>query len=93
LTDNVRQALLTWTIVGGGPTGAELAAELHDLTVSKEFVRLYPSFAPHIKIKLIDAAPAILSTFDENLAKYAAEKFKRDVRYQTIRLGSERLTL
>jgi NADH dehydrogenase len=71
--------LLTWVIVGGGPTGAELAAELHDLARSKEFVKLYPNSAPKIKVKLMDAAPTILSNFDKSLSKYALKKFKREV--------------
>jgi NADH dehydrogenase FAD-containing subunit len=79
LSETTRQALLTWVIVGGGPTGSELAAEMHDLARSKEFNKLYPTLAPQIKIKLLDAAPAILTNFDKALSKYAAKKLKRDV--------------
>jgi NADH dehydrogenase FAD-containing subunit len=67
LSETTRQALLTWVIVGGGPTGSELAAEMHDLARSKEFNKLYPTLAPQIKIKLLA------------LSKYAAKKLKRDV--------------
>ena len=80
LSDVERKSLLTWVIVGGGPTGSELAAEMHDLARSKEFNKRYPKLAPQVQIKLMDAAPAILTTFDESLSKYAAKKFKRDVR-------------
>ena len=79
LSDADRQALLTWIIVGGGPTGSELAAELHDLVEGKQFRNAYPLIAPDIRIKLIDAAPTILSTFDKRLAQYAAAKFRRAV--------------
>jgi hypothetical protein len=33
-----------------------------------------------MRIKLIDAAPTILSTFDKRLAEYASDKFQRAVR-------------
>ncbi|KAJ9125711.1 hypothetical protein QFC24_002495 [Naganishia onofrii] len=77
LSDADREALLTWVIVGGGPTGSELAAELHDLVKCKQFREAYPTLAPHMRIKLIDAAPTILSTFDKRLAEYASDKFQR----------------
>lgn len=44
-----RAKLLHWCIVGGGPTGIELAAELHDLAVS-DVKREYPSIHHLIKI-------------------------------------------
>lgn len=56
-----------------------MAAELHDLVDCKQFREAYPLIAPDIRIKLIDAAPTILSTFDKRLAEYAAAKFKRAV--------------
>jgi NADH:ubiquinone reductase (non-electrogenic) len=36
-----RQKLLSFVIVGGGPTGVEVAAELHDL-IREDLVKLYP---------------------------------------------------
>ncbi|KAK0527661.1 hypothetical protein OC834_004348 [Tilletia horrida] len=76
LNDTERSRLLQWVIVGGGPTGAELAAELVDLR--EDLKRLYPKLAPLIKITLIDSAPAILNTFHDRLASYARAKFARD---------------
>lgn len=94
LSDVERRSLLTWVIVGGGPTGSELAAEMHDLARSKEFNKRYPKLAPQVQIKLMDAAPAILTTFDESLSKYAAKKFKRDVsRPNSLCESRERLKL
>jgi NADH dehydrogenase FAD-containing subunit len=84
LSDADRKALLTWVIVGGGPTGSELAAELHDLVNCKQFKQAYPLIAPNIHIKLIDAAPTILSTFDKRLAEYAAAKFRRAVSFHEL---------
>jgi NADH dehydrogenase FAD-containing subunit len=54
-------------ISGGGPTGVEFAAELHDLLHS-DIRRHYPSLAAMAKINLYDVAPNILGTFDKSLA-------------------------
>src|SRR5262249_35795319 len=56
-----REKLMTIVIIGGGPTGVELAgafAELARTVLTKEFRRIDPSKA---KIILIEAAPKILS--------------------------------
>ena len=53
---------------GGGPTGVEFAAELHDL-LHTEIKRHYPTLAQMAKITLYDVAPNILGSFDRSLAK------------------------
>ncbi|KAF9224927.1 NDE1, mitochondrial external NADH dehydrogenase [Gyrodon lividus] len=77
LSDVQRRNLLNFCIVGGGPTGVEFAAELHDL-LHAEIERHYPSFARLAKITLYDVAPNILGSFDRSLGSYAEEKFRRD---------------
>jgi NADH dehydrogenase FAD-containing subunit len=77
LTDDQRRKLLSFIIVGGGPTGSELAAELHDM-VTKDLKRLFPDIAHLSKVRIIDASGGILNNFDDSLAKYAREKFARD---------------
>ena len=37
-----RRQLLSFVICGGGPTGVEVAAELHDL-IKEDLVKLYPN--------------------------------------------------
>lgn len=51
---------------GGGPTGVEFAAELHDL-LHTDVKRHYPSFARLARISLFDVAPNILGGFDTGL--------------------------
>ncbi len=66
-----RRALLTFLIVGAGPTGVELAgaiAELARLGMEKDFRRFDPAQA---RILLVQAAPRILPTFPEQLSARA----------------------
>ncbi|KAB8345821.1 hypothetical protein FH972_022876 [Carpinus fangiana] len=75
--DTVRRQLLTFAIVGGGPTGIEFSAELHDLC-TEEMSRIYPELAEFVSITVYDVAPKVLGMFDDKLAKYAADTFKRE---------------
>ena len=52
--------------LGGGPTGVEFAAELHDF-LHDDLSKHYPTLATLAKINLYDVAPRILGTFDEGL--------------------------
>lgn len=63
-----REALLTFLIVGGGPTGVELAgaiAELARLGMDKEFRRFDPACA---KVVLVQSGPRLLPAFPEPLS-------------------------
>ncbi|KAH9885261.1 FAD/NAD-P-binding domain-containing protein [Cubamyces lactineus] len=77
ITDADRRKLLNFCIVGGGPTGVEFAAELHDFLHS-DIARHYPALARMAKINLYDVAPMILGGFDTGLQEYATAKFKRE---------------
>ncbi|THH31846.1 hypothetical protein EUX98_g2351 [Antrodiella citrinella] len=77
VTDIERRGLLHFCIVGGGPTGVEFAAELHDL-LHTDMKRHYPALANLAKISLFDVAPNILGGFDSGLQEYATKKFKRE---------------
>ena len=66
-----RQSLLTFLIVGGGPTGVELAgaiAELARFGMEKEFRQFDPASA---RVILVQSAPRVLPTFDAKLAAIA----------------------
>lgn len=75
-SSDVKKALLTFAVVGGGPTGIEWAAEMHDL-IADDLSRLYPDIAHLAKVTVYDVAPKVLSMFDERLSKYAMETFDR----------------
>ncbi|KAG4431204.1 hypothetical protein IFR05_013311 [Cadophora sp. M221] len=76
-SEKLRDQLLNFAVVGGGPTGVEFAAELFDLC-HEDLKKLYPSLIPHIKISIYDVATKILPMFDASLANYAINLFKRD---------------
>jgi NADH dehydrogenase FAD-containing subunit len=72
-----RHKLLTFVIVGGGPTSCEFSAELHDFLVS-DFKRWYPSLSiDEVNIILIESTDHILGMFDSKLSDYADKYFKR----------------
>jgi len=66
-----RGALLTFVVIGGGPTGVEMAgaiAELAQRTVSRDFRSISPDCS---RVVLIEGGPTILPSFSANLATKA----------------------
>lgn len=71
-----REELLTVAIVGGGPTGVELAGAIAELArrgLRRDFRRIDPTKA---RILLIEMAPRLLSSFPERLGRIAEEKLR-----------------
>ena len=60
ISDEEKKRILHFVVVGGGPTGVEFAAELHDF-VTEDLAKLYPSVKDHVKITLLEAADHILN--------------------------------
>lgn len=73
----MKKQLLNFAVVGGGPTGIEWSAELHDI-IREDMARLYPDLTQYAHITVYDVAPTVLSMFDEKLSKYAMNHFKRE---------------
>ena len=77
-TDPAKQdALLTFVVVGGGPTGVEMAgaiAEISRSVIVKDFRRIDPAKA---RILLVEAGPRILAMFPEDLAAHAKGDLER----------------
>ncbi|MEX2016521.1 MAG: FAD-dependent oxidoreductase, partial [Candidatus Hydrogenedentales bacterium] len=77
--------LLRFVVVGGGPTGVEFAAELHDF-VTRELRRWFPRLYREAAIVLVEAQNEILTSFDRKLSAYAKAHFLHsgiEVRTQT----------
>ncbi|KAM7498187.1 hypothetical protein LguiA_022601 [Lonicera macranthoides] len=77
LSEEERKRILHFVVVGGGPTGVEFAAELHDF-VHEDLGKLYPTLKDHVKITLLEAADHILNMFDKRITAFAEDKFSRD---------------
>src|SRR5947209_7181471 len=73
--EQVRQRL-TFVVCGGGPTGVEAAAEIHDL-IHEEVAASYPELAPSARVVLVEALGRLLTSFDQALAEYTLQHFKR----------------
>ncbi len=72
-----REKLLTFTVVGAGPTGVEMAgqiAELADHTLKGTFRHIDSTKA---RVILLDAAPAVLAPMGEKLGKKAAARLEK----------------
>ncbi|MBC8145624.1 MAG: FAD-dependent oxidoreductase [bacterium] len=76
ITNERREQLLHFVVVGGGPTGVELAAELNDL-LDEDLNKSYPNLVGLIRISLYEAMETILTTFDEKLREYTMAHFAR----------------
>lgn len=83
----IRRAWMTFVVVGGGPTGVELAGALSEIarhTLKHDFRQINPGEA---KIVLIDAVDRVLATFPQDLSERAAYDLKRlrvDVRTNAL---------
>ena len=76
-----QHAYLTFVVVGGGPTGVELAGAIADISrtaMRGDFRRIDPAKS---HIVLVEAAPRVLTTFSEELSEHA----RRDL----VELGVE----
>ncbi|MEO0998039.1 MAG: NAD(P)/FAD-dependent oxidoreductase, partial [Pseudomonadota bacterium] len=98
-----RERLLRFVVIGGGPTGVELAgaiAELAHYTLVRDFRRIDPRSA---QIVLVEGGPRLLAAFSEPSSEYARRSLERlgvDVQLGTqvtavdecgVAVGGERL--
>jgi len=74
---SLHRDLLTFVLVGAGPTGVEMAGAIAVLirtTLRSEFRRIDPASA---RIVLLDMAPRVLGPFSENLSQAAKERLEK----------------
>jgi NADH:ubiquinone reductase (H+-translocating) len=72
-----RKALMTAVVIGGGPTGVEMAgavAELARYALARDFRRIDPKAAT---VLLVEAGPRLLTAFPKSLAEYAQRALER----------------
>src|SRR5438128_5302779 len=71
-----QRRLLTFVIVGGGPTGVELAGAIADISrtvLVRDFRKIDPASA---RVLLLEAGPGILPAFAEELSRRAAKDLR-----------------
>ncbi len=72
-----RAAWLSFAVVGGGPTGVELAGTLAEIarhTLRNEFRRIDPSQA---RVRLVEGGPRVLASFPEALSEKARRQLEK----------------
>ena len=75
--DVERRALMTFVVIGAGPTGVEMAGAISELaktTLARDFRRIDPASA---RILLIEADSKVLGAFPEKLGTYAQRTLTR----------------
>ena len=98
-----RKKLLTFVVVGGGPTGVELAGAIGEMTrftLARDFRSIDPKLT---RIILVEAGPRILSSFDSSLSSLATRDLESlgvqvwtgsivgDMNEENILVGKERI--
>jgi NADH dehydrogenase len=94
---------LTFIVIGGGPTGVELAGTLGEITrytLARDFRHIDPS---HARVILVEAGPKILSPFSQELQQRAKRDLERlgvqiwtnsrvkDVTSEGVQIGEDHL--
>ena len=74
-TPEEKKRLLTFVVVGGGPTSVEFASELYDF-LKKDVSRWYPDLHNDVHIHLVEASGHILGTFNSKLVSYVERLFQ-----------------
>jgi NADH dehydrogenase len=97
------RSLLTFVIVGAGPTGVELAGDMAEVThrvLKQDFRHINPAMT---RIVLVEAGPRILATFPPKLARSAHRKLSKlgveiragkpvtDIDEHGVMIGEERI--
>jgi NADH dehydrogenase len=72
--EDERRELLTFVVIGGGPTGVEIAGELAIAakdTISRDYVRISPR---DTRVILLDAGERVIPSFSQRLSRKAAKE-------------------
>ena len=72
-----RRALMTFVVIGGGPTGVEMAGQLKELS-RRALQHNYRRIDPHMtRVVLIEGGPGLVSTMGTRLSRMTARDLER----------------
>lgn len=96
-SEQERRRLLTFVVIGGGPTGCEFCGELSDFIVN-DLERFYPQLARDVSIILIHRGRQILPAFGNELQNAArdtllAQRIQVRTALQVIAVDEEQITV
>ena len=81
-----RDRLLSFVVVGGGPTSCEFTTELHDFVRADASTWAYPELAKHVRVTLVEAGAQLMPAFDATLVKHMTRRLTE--RGVEVRVGT-----
>ncbi len=75
--DRRRRALMTFVVIGGGPTGVEMAGQLKELSrraLRRNYRRIDPSFT---RVVLVEGGPQLVATMGKRLSRLTSRDLSR----------------
>eukprot|EP00298_Acanthocystis_sp_HF-20_P007391 c16999_g1_i1.p1 GENE.c16999_g1_i1~~c16999_g1_i1.p1 ORF type:complete len:472 (-),score=194.58 c16999_g1_i1:98-1513(-) len=85
ISENERRALLSFVVVGGGPTSIEFTGELYDF-LKDDVSRWFPDLKDLVTVTIVEASSHILGSFDQSLSGYVTNTLRK--RNISIRLNT-----
>ncbi|CAJ1433748.1 unnamed protein product [Effrenium voratum] len=74
-TDAQKERWLSFVVVGGGPTGVEVAADMADF-LEGDAKDLYPKLMKYVSVTLVNTGDFLLSTYDKGISQKCVEIFR-----------------
>ncbi|KAN0019272.1 hypothetical protein ACTFIU_002477 [Dictyostelium citrinum] len=75
-SEEEKKRLLSFLVVGGGPTSIEGSSALYDY-IKEDLSKMFPHLAKYPKITLVQSADHLLNTFDLKISNYTEKQFER----------------
>ena len=76
-TERAAGGAIDFVVVGGGPTGVEVAGALSEM-INTTMIHEFPTLAPRAKVHLVDHGKALLGMFADKAHAYSAEVLEKD---------------
>ena len=74
ISPSERSRLLSFVVVGGGPTSCEFTTELHDFLRADASTWAYPELAKDVRVTLVEAGARLMPAFDATLVTHMMQR-------------------